>query len=125
MASETVVVEHHKTGVTIQQPLSDDEDPLYPEIEEYRADLPRLGLPIVLTTRAPQKPYPKRTAIDAVTRARAYAELPGYVTLDACRHGGLTELGDSELPESEDMAQSGHRSAVIPGYIKKTDKQRR
>ena len=122
---ETALIEHHKTGVTVQHPLSDGEGQLYPEIEEYLAALPRLGLPIVLTPRAPHKPYPKKTASDAVARARKHAKLAKYVTLDACRHGGLTELGDSELPESEEMALSGHKSTVLRGYIKKTDKQRR
>ena len=121
---ESVTIEHLKTGVTAPHPLSDDDGPLYPEIEEYLADLPRLGLPIVLTRREPHKPYPKRTASDAVKRARTHAGLPNHITLDACRHGGLTELGDAELTESQEMALSGHKSPVIRGYIKKTMKQR-
>lgn len=125
LPGECVTIEHLKTGVTAPHPLSDDDGPLYPEIEEYLAALPRLGLPIVLTRRAPHKPYPKRTASDAVKRARKHAGLPDHVTLDACRHGGLTELGDAELTESQEMALSGHKSPVIRGYIKKTETQRR
>lgn len=124
LPGETVTIEHLKTGVTAPHPLADDDGPLYPEIEAYLADLPRLGLPVVLTPRAPHKPYPKRTASDAVVRARRHAGLPDHVTLDACRHGGLTELGDAGLTETQEMALSGHKSPVIRGYIKKTVAQR-
>jgi integrase len=122
---ETVTIDHWKTGVSALLPLSDDDGLLFPEIEEYLSELPQLGLPIVLTSREPHRPYPKKTASDAVRRARRHAGLADHVTLDACRHGGLTELGDAELTESQEMALSGHKSVVIRGYIKKTEKQRR
>jgi hypothetical protein len=35
--------------------------------------------------------------------------LPGYFTLDACRHGGMTELEEAALAEGQGRALSGHR----------------
>jgi len=46
------------------------------------------------------------------------------VTLDTCRHGGMTELGDAELTEQEIMSVSGHltpESARL--YVKRTERQ--
>jgi hypothetical protein len=40
---------HHKTGEIVLQPLEDEGRQLYPELEEYLADLPRLGVAIVVT----------------------------------------------------------------------------
>ena len=54
-----VRVLHHKTGEVVWMPLEDGDGQLYPELEAYLADLPRLGLPIVLTAgvRGPARPY--------------------------------------------------------------------
>ena len=44
-----------------------------------------------------------------------------YLTLAACRHGGLTELGDAELTEQGVMALSGHRTPEAARlYVKRT-----
>jgi hypothetical protein len=37
--------------------------------------------------------------------------LPSYFTLDACRHGGMTELEEAELTEGQGRALSGHKTA--------------
>jgi hypothetical protein len=81
---------------------------LYPELEAYLAELPRLGLPIVLTAgrRGPARPYSDEYAQRKVQEARKRAGLQDHVTLDACRHGGLTELGDAGATEFEGMAAS-------------------
>jgi hypothetical protein len=51
--------------------------------------------------------------------------LAEHVTLDACRHGGMTELGDAELAEQGVMALSGHRTPEAARlYLKRTDHQR-
>ena len=48
-----------------------------------------------------------------------------HVTMDACRHGGMTELGDAEATEQEIMSASGHRSPEAARvYVKRTEKQR-
>ncbi len=118
---------HHKTGEIVWMPLEDSDGLLYPELEEYLSDLPRLGLPIVLTTgaRGTHRPYSQFYARDLVRRARAQANLPSHVTLDACRHGGMTELGDAELTEQGVMTLSGHKTPeAARGYVKRTERQR-
>jgi integrase len=60
-----------------------------------------------------------------VRKARTLAGLPDYLTLDACRHGGMTELGDAELAEQGVMALSGHRTPQAARlYVKRTEQQR-
>jgi hypothetical protein len=47
------------------------------------------------------------------------------VTLDACRHGGMTELGDAELREQGVMPLYGHRTPQAARlYVKRTERQR-
>lgn len=42
-------------------------------------------------------------------------------TLDACRHGGMTELEEAELTEGQGRALSGHETAqAYRGYGKET-----
>jgi hypothetical protein len=42
-------------------------------------------------------------------------------TLDACRHGGMTELEEAELTEGQGRALSGHKtSQAYKGYAKET-----
>jgi hypothetical protein len=42
-------------------------------------------------------------------------------TLDACRHGGMTELKEAELTEGQGRALSGHKTAqAYRGYAKET-----
>src|SRR5262245_33824004 len=57
--------------------------------------------------------------------ARARAGFGTHVTLDACRHGGLTELGEAGATESEAKASSMHQTAsVLYRYLKPTEIQR-
>jgi hypothetical protein len=61
-----------------------------------------------------------------VQRIRAAAGLPAHVTLEGCRHGGMTELGDLELTEQEIMSLSGHLTpSAARLYVKRTERQRR
>src|SRR4030095_14856695 len=42
-------------------------------------------------------------------------------TLDACRHGGMTELEEAALTEGQGRALSGHKTAqAYRGYAKET-----
>ena len=124
-----VRVLHNKTGVLVSLPLIDSDGPLFPELTQYLDGLERLGIPVVLMTPkaegAPAKPFLLRTARNRVRAAARKAGLADDLTLAACRHGGLTELGDAELTEQGIMALSGH---VVPdaarGYIKRTEVQR-
>ena len=123
-----VKVEHPKTRVAVWMPLEDEQGRLYPEIEDYLRALPKLGTPIVLTAgrRGPPRPYSAEYAQRKVREARTRAGLGSHVTLDACRHGGMTELGDAEVTEQGVMALSGHKTPqAARGYIKHTDIQRR
>jgi integrase len=118
---------HHKTGEVVLQPLEDDGRKLYPELEAYLADLPRLGVAIVVTkgSRGPSRPYAMVYAQAKVREARDWAGLGPHVTLDSCRHGGMTELGDAELVEQGVMALSGHRTPQAARlYVKRTEHQR-
>lgn len=45
-----------------------------------------------------------------VREARVAAKLASHVTLDACRHDGMTELGDAELTEQGVMTLSRHKT---------------
>jgi hypothetical protein len=45
-----------------------------------------------------------------VQRMRKEIGLPVLFTLDACRHGGMTELEEAELTEGQGRALSAHRT---------------
>src|SRR5262245_20338740 len=48
-----------------------------------------------------------------------------HVNLDACRHGGLTELGDAGATEFEGMAASMHKTPhALRLYVKRSEAQR-
>lgn len=134
------LIAHYKTGARGWTPLDAEDEanrivPLYPELEALLARLPRLGAQIVMfrpqrgakdggghrVARLYSQPY----AQHLVQRARAAAGLPAHVTLEACRHGGMTELGDAGLTEQQIMALSFH---VTPSaarlYVKRTEAQR-
>lgn len=126
-----VQIFHHKTGERVWHALSDEAGALYPELEAVLDSLPRAGIPIVLAVaqrgnrKGKAKPYAFRVARSLVREARKTAGLGAHVTLDACRHGGMTELGDAELTEQQIMALSAHRSPdAARGYVKRTDTQR-
>jgi integrase len=134
-----VLIFHHKTGQRVWQPLEaavEHEETgtletrrLYPELEDMLAALPRLGVPIVMfrPVRGLRTPrlYSESYAQHLVQRIRAAAGLGAHVTLEGCRHGGMTELGDAELPEQLVMALSGHVTpAAARLYVKRTERQR-
>jgi hypothetical protein len=129
----TVTIEHHKTGKQVDMPLADRDGPLFPELVTYLDSLARLGIPIVLmkpkrlrggAKQAVPRPFLFRTARNRVRKAARAAGLPDYLTLEACRHGGLTELGDAGATEQEGMASSGHTSPAFRIYQKHTERQR-
>lgn len=118
---------HHKTGEEVWHPLEVDGEAFYPDLEAQLRALPRLAIPIVVTLakRGDARPYSFSYAKRIVREARRAAGLPEHVTMTACRHGGMTELGDAELTEQGVMSLSGHRTPdSARGYIKKTDTQR-
>ncbi|PPD07081.1 MAG: hypothetical protein CTY28_11355 [Hyphomicrobium sp.] len=127
---DTVRIQHHKTGELVLLPLWDNEGPLFPELTAYLDNLERLGVPIVLTKfrdkNAQQaRPFKLRDARAKIRKAAMKANLPADLTLAACRHGGLTELGNAELTEQGVMALSGHKTPQAARlYVKRTETQR-
>jgi hypothetical protein len=73
---------------------------------------------ILHETRArTEKDKPKQTKLYSasgmaklVRRLRVLAKPPSTFTLDACRHGGLTELEEAELTDGQGRALSAHKS---------------
>ena len=122
-----VRIVHHKTGQVIWHPLQLGGERFYPELENALARLDKIAVPIVATTgeRGAAHPYSFSYAKRIVREARRAANLPEHVTMTACRHGGMTELGDAELTEQGVMSLSGHRTPdAARGYVKRTDAQR-
>lgn len=125
---DRATIEHPKVlGEPVELILYDEAGPLFPDLEAYLQQLPRLGVPIVLmqAKRGPNRPYGRRRMHKIVAEAREHAGLGPHVTLGACRHGGMTECGDAGLTDSEIMSLSGHKTVqVLRRYVKPTAIQR-
>ena len=68
----------------------------------------------------PTKLYSASGMAKLVRRMRDAAGLPSTFTLDACRHGGMTELEEAELTDGQGRALSAHKSRAYEGYAKRT-----
>jgi hypothetical protein len=68
----------------------------------------------------PAKLYSESGMAKLVRRLRDEARLPATFTLDACRHGGMTELEEAELTDGQGRALSAHKSRAYEGYAKRT-----
>jgi hypothetical protein len=118
---------HHKTGAIVWHPLeeitSDGTVQFYPEAEAVLAHLPRRGVPMILQVRRDGTcaPFTIIRMGKRVRRIRLALGLPATFTLDACRHGGMTELEEAELTDGQGRALSGHRTQrAYQGYAKRT-----
>ena len=100
----------------------------YAEVEEILGYLPRLGVPMIMRKieRGERKgdakvwSYPGMEKVVQQMRKKidGVSEL---FTLDACRHGGMTELEEAELTDGQGRALSGHKTAqAYRGYAKET-----
>jgi len=128
-APTQIRVEHQKTGEMILHPLEDTiggvRTLFYEEAEEILQQVPKLGLGIVMRKR----PGGQHTKWDNMSMARLVRALrdrlglPSTFTLDACRHGGMTELEEAELTDGQGRALSAHRSKAYEGYAKRTEKR--
>jgi hypothetical protein len=113
-------IEHHKTGEMVLHPLEETVDGrrtlFYEEAEAVLAKVPRLGLGIVMRDR-PQGPrkWDIMSMARVVRGLREQLGLPVTFTLDACRHGGMTELEEAELTDGQGRALSAHRSKAYEG----------
>ena len=65
------------------------------------------------------KPFAQSSVQHIVQRMRKKLKLPAEFTLDACRHGGMTELEEAELTDGQGRALSGHATQQsYEGYAK-------
>ncbi|MCK1693666.1 hypothetical protein [Bradyrhizobium sp. 144] len=127
-APSQIRIEHHKTGEMILHPLEEttSQGPVlfYEEAEDILAKVPRLGLGIVMRPRAGGAVKWDIMQLSRLVRGlREPLGLPETFTLDACRHGGMTELEEAELTDGQGRALSGHRSKAYEGYAKRTEKR--
>jgi hypothetical protein len=122
----TIRIEHHKTGAVVDHPLEADGVKFYEEAEGVLSHLMRLGTPMILHKRRTKvaKLFAQSTVQHIVQVMRKKLGLPSYFTLDACRHGGMTELEEAELTEGQGRALSAHKtSKAYSGYAKRTEKR--
>ncbi len=95
----------------------------------WAAKLPKLVPIVILQPSRGRKDasgrlYSQSYAEHLVQEARAKAGLDKHVTLAACRHGGMTLLGDAGITEQGVMALSGHRTPQAARiYVKRTEQQ--
>jgi hypothetical protein len=121
----TIRIEHHKTGAHVQHVLSETTAEgtmlFYGDAEAVLAGLPRRGVPMIL--RPDGTLYEPTRFAQLVRKVADAAGLPKTFSLDACRHGGMTELEEAELTDGQGRALSAHRSRAYEGYAKRTEKR--
>ena len=122
-----IKIQHHKTGAVVWHPLEETTEAgvvkFYDAAENVLARLPRLGLPMILraVSEDVSKPYSFSGMQKIVHTLRDKLKLPSTFTLDACRHGGMTELEEAALTDGQGRALSGHKTAqAYRGYAKET-----
>jgi integrase len=125
-----VKIYHHKTGVDVWHPLEEAGDlgriQFYADAEAILAHLPRRGVPLILKAgrRGSVGLYEPKQMAKLVRRLADQFGLPKSFTLDACRHGGMTELEEAELTTGQGRALSGHKTdRAYGGYAKRTMKR--
>jgi hypothetical protein len=126
-APNAIKITHHKTGAVVWHPLEETTDEgtvkFYGDAEAVLERLPRRGVAMILKTSGQgiAKPYDRHEMAKLVRTLRDDLGLPATFTLDACRHGGMTELEEAELTDGQGRALSGHRTKrAYEGYAKRT-----
>ena len=126
-----IKIEHHKTGAVVWHPLEEETDvgtvKFYEEAEAVLARLPRRGVPMILreVREGITKPFSFSGMQKIVHTMRDEIGLPSTFTLDACRHGGMTELEEAELTDGQGRALSAHQEPTsIPGLCQANDETR-
>jgi hypothetical protein len=127
-----VRIEHHKNKSLVWHPLEETVDgeiiKFYAEAEEILSHLPKLGVPMIMrrikrgerkgNTKVWSYPGMEKVVRQMRKKIDGVSEL---FTLDACRHGGMTELEEAELTDGQGRALSGHKTAqAYRGYAKET-----
>lgn len=126
----TIRIEHHKTGQIVDHPLEDGPVKFYEEAEDVLSHLKRLGPHMIMHDvlkgrgKGGARLIGMSTMQHKVQRLRVALNLPKEFTLDACRHGGMTELEEAELTDGQGRALSAHRTQQsYAGYAKRTQKR--
>jgi hypothetical protein len=122
-----IKIEHHKTGAVVWHPLEESTEngilKFYEDAEAVLARLPRRGVPMILRQirEGVTKPFSFSGMQKIVHSMRDKLGLPSNFTLDACRHGGMTELEEAKLTDGQGRALSAHKSQqAYEGYAKRT-----
>jgi hypothetical protein len=130
-----VRIEHHKNKALVWHPLEDTVDgeivKFYAEAEDILSRLPKLGIPMIMhrIAKGERKGDAKLWSYPGMEKAvqQLRKKIDGVselFTLDACRHGGMTELEEAELTDGQGRALSGHKTAqAYRGYAKETMKR--
>ncbi|MGB3339845.1 MAG: hypothetical protein WBA73_21920, partial [Devosia sp.] len=118
----SIRIEHHKTGEMVEHPLSDDGLLFYPEAEDILSLLPKRATPMIMG-EGKAEPYKPTRFAQIVREIADVAGLPKSFTLDACRHGGMTELEEAGLTDGQGRALSAHRSRAYERYAKRSAKR--
>jgi len=112
-----VRIQHHKTKAIVLHPLEERLPDgtvikFYEDAEAILSHLKRRGTPMILREVAEDKfkPFSSSGMQKIVQRMRKKLNLPVSFTLDACRHGGMTELEEAELTDGQGRALSAHRT---------------
>ena len=96
-APNTIKITHHKTGAIVWHPLEENTDAgpvkFYSDAEAVLARLPRRGVAMILKPGRDgfAEPYDRHEMAKIVRKLRDDIGLPPTFTLDACRHGGMTD----------------------------------
>lgn len=120
-------IAHHKTGAIVLHPLEEtlaDKSVVkfYEDAEAVLSKLKRRGVPMILREieKGKYKPYAFSGMQKVIQRMRVELGLPNEFTLDACRHGGMTELEEAELTDGQGRALSAHKTQQsYEGYAKR------
>jgi hypothetical protein len=126
-APNAIKITHHKTGAVVWHPLEETTEDgtvkFYSDAEAVLARLPRRGVAMILKAagQGVAKPYDRHEMAKLVRILRDQLGMATTFTLDACRHGGMTELEEAELTDGQGRALSGHRTKLAyEGYAKRT-----
>jgi hypothetical protein len=130
-----VRIEHYKNKALVWHPLEEAVDgeivKFYAEAEDILSHLPKLGVPMIMRRieRGERKgdakvwSYPGMEKVVQQLRKKIDG-VSTLFTLDACRHGGMTELEEAELTDGQGRALSEHKTAqAYRGYAKEAMKR--
>ncbi len=124
---DKIMIRHRKNGEVALHPLqyvgeSGELVKLYPDAEAILSQVPQRGTSIV--AKPDGTLYGDGTLLSQ--RVREIADKLGLTsfTLDAARHGGMTELEEAGLTEGEGRALSKHKTGTAyRGYAKETEQR--